>query len=165
MADSDTVTELLIAQTERRLNRLREGIASEINRLGTELKLVDEALVRKKFRVRDEAPRPGAAAGNSGAGKGGKRFEGLPRSEVLTVVAAMGRPVRAAEVRDELMTKGVVRRAEAIRNALIRLERDGSLFRTAEGLFAVRSQNGDSVEVEAEAPVTRELGRRGSGNA
>jgi hypothetical protein len=149
MPQFDTVTELLVSQTERKLQKLRDSIVAEIQRLGLELKLVDEALNRKRSRARDAVPVARTPQVKSGKGHA---HDGLPRSELLVYVTEMKRPVKPSQVRDHLATKGIVRRVEAVRNGLIRLERDGTLTRLPDGRFAVPSKNGDGLEVKTDSP-------------
>ncbi len=128
MADYDTLTELLIAQPERKLQKLRNGIVTEIERLGVELRLVDEALTRKRSRGRSD--------------------------EALAHIKEIGHPVKPPEVREVLVTKGIVRKVEAVRTAMTRLVSDGLLERTHDGRFAV--PNGNGARVEAGHPLFRE---------
>jgi hypothetical protein len=145
MPDFDSVTELLIAQNERKLHKLRAGIVAEINRLGGELKLVDDALAKKRSRSSAAATRSSPAEGSNGASR-----EGLPRTELFEYVTEMGKPAKAAQVRDFLLAKGIVRRVEAVRNGLVRLERDGALIRTPDGEFAVAPEWRGGAESETE---------------
>jgi hypothetical protein len=55
--------------------------------------------------------------------------------------------------REFLMTKGIVRKTEAVRVSLSRLEKSGRLSRTLDGKFAVPSSNGNGASPHAEAPT------------
>jgi hypothetical protein len=119
----ETVTSLLDSLPERKLVKLRAGIAQEIGRLTVELRMVDEALTRKH-------------SGIAGAD------EKLTRTDLLAHVAATGRPVKPAEMQQILAAKGIVRTPEAVRVSLTRLVKDGKLVRTEDGLFAVLGRTG-----------------------
>jgi hypothetical protein len=147
MADSLTLTDLLMSQTERKLTRMREAIVAERDRLGTELKLVDEALARKqrgKQPRTDEQRKPKPSNGGAAKSPADGRFEGLSRDALYEYVAEYGQPVKAPEMRDYLATKGIVRNVEAVRVALVRLTRDKRLTRYPDGRFAVPNGNGAS---------------------
>jgi hypothetical protein len=115
----ETVGTLLDSLTERKLVKLRAGIAREAERLTVELRLVDDALARK---------RSGSPAND----------EKLTRTDLLAHVAEVGRPVRPGEMQAILAGKGIVRTPEAVRVSLNRLVKDGKLVRDPDGLFAVQ---------------------------
>lgn len=146
MPTYETLGELLMGQSERKLQKMRDGITTEINRLGIELKFVDDALAKKRSRSgrSDAQVRPA---------NGGRPVDGLPRSQLLQYVVEVGHPVTVADMRAVLAGKGIVRRAEAIRNSLVRLETDGKLVRTPDRKFAV-ALRGDGAKVEAEHPLS-----------
>lgn len=134
--------------------RLRTSILNEIQRLGLELKFVDEALNRKRAQAGDTTARrriagrmnPVTTETRGGQGKG------LPRQDLLAYVAEIGHPVKPAEVRDFLATKGVERNVESVRTGLIRLYKDGELIRTEDLRYAVPVGNGNGATSQAEAP-------------
>jgi hypothetical protein len=140
----DTVTGLLAAQTERKLEKMRQAIVSEQHRLNLELRLVDEALERKRAR---------SAEGRSSPKRNVRQSDGLARGELLVHVANMNRHiVKAAEVKSYLATQGIERSVQAVRNGLVRLAGDGALTQTPEG-FAVPSANGGGSKSETEKPA------------
>jgi hypothetical protein len=145
MPDHSSVSDLLLAQTERKLVRMRAGILNEIDRLRIELKMVDEAIGKKKPRTAKAEPATSAPAQTT---NGGKPADGLSRAELLLHVSEVGHPVKAAEMRDVLATKGIFRRVEAVRNGLVRLEGDGKLVRDSEGRFGVAGTGGGGGETE-----------------
>lgn len=148
VADYSTLSELLAAQSEKKLIKLKVSILSEIQRLGLELRLVEDALNRKgRNRVASAVAaigndRPALKTPNAAATNGG-----LSRADLLGYVREIGHPTTPAEVRDFLASKGIVRRIEAIRVALSRLLKAGALVRTEEGKYAVPSSNGDGAKV------------------
>jgi hypothetical protein len=164
MAEQITVSDLLAAQTERKLTRMREGIIGEMDRLRTELKLVDEALSRKR-KPREDAsqPRPQSEVIAARVSRDG-RFDGLPRDELLALVAEFGSPVKPAEMREFLMGKGIVRKTEAVRVAMNRLVQAGRLTRSAEGRFAVPNSNGNGAHSETEPPLVQAVDLSVSGD-
>jgi hypothetical protein len=141
MARLRTVTSFLASQPEEDLIEMRDGIRGEIERLETELSLVDEALSRKPRRgSRSAGTRP----------KARKESTGLPRAELFNVVASFRRPVTAPEVRDALAGQGIEMRTEAVRTGMLRLvDKDKKLERVGEGRYAVREGNG------TEPPLSR----------
>jgi hypothetical protein len=146
MADFNTVTELLISQTDRKLNNLRGSIVSEITRLQGELRLVEEALRRKRARsVHDTGAHVSNVTTN---GSGTTSFEGLPSHDLLAYVREVDKPVSASEMREVLEAKGITRTTEAVRTALTRLRKRGLLVRASDGRFAVPTTNTDGTEVE-----------------
>jgi hypothetical protein len=135
-----TLTALLASQPEEDLVEMRDGIRSEIERLQTELSFVEEALNRKPRRGSRTGPRKTTA----------RRQIGLPREELFRLIAALGRPVTAPEVRDMLAERGIEMRTEAVRTGMLRLvEKDKKLVRVGEGRYAVRKENG------ADTPLSR----------
>jgi hypothetical protein len=140
MPEFDTISQMLEAQGERKLQKLRTGIMERIDLLAAELKMVDAAIARKQ--------RAKAATAEGTTKNGGKASDGLPRAELLRYVREVGHPVKAAEMKDVLAKKGIIRRTEAVRNGLVRLERDGELARTKDGRFGVAGTSGDGGETE-----------------
>jgi hypothetical protein len=140
MPDYETLTELLLNQSDAKLRKLRDGIVRKQQSLQFELHLVDEAI---KERTRAKASR-------EGTGNGGQPSEGLSRQKLFLYVQEMNRPAKAAEVRAFLATKNIERRVEAVRNGLVRLEDDGLLERDSDGRFVVRKSDG----AEVKSPVT-----------
>lgn len=158
MAEQLTVSDLLAAQTERKLTKMRDGIISEMDRLRTELRFVDDALSKKR-KPREAAPVDRPAESRKEQPKPRRvsqsgQFEGLPRDELLRYVKEYGQPVSAPEMREYLTTKGIVRKTEAVRIALARLVRDGRLTRIETGKFAVPSTNGNGASPKAERPAS-----------
>lgn len=152
MPDTGTLSDLLAAQTERKLNKMRDGIVTEIERLRLELRFVEDA-IGKKRRGKSEAARavlPGMAP--SPRDRTGQ-FDGLPRAELLAYVTEMGRPVKAPDVRRHLAEKGINRNLEAVRVALNRLQRSGVLIRDADGRYVVPSKNGTRHDSKPEAQL------------
>jgi hypothetical protein len=141
MADRDSVTDLLMAQSERKLQRMRAGILAEIERLGVELKMVDEALRRR------DRSRPNG--GDDKPATSRRISKQLTRKQLHGYVVEVGHPVRAPEMREVLASKGIVRSTESIRNHLMRLVGDGALTKQPDGTFAVPSSNGGGAKVEA----------------
>src|SRR5207253_1471490 len=90
MADYDSLTELLVDQSERKLKKLRANIVGEIERLGVELKVVDAALARKA-RVADPS-RPVRSRGRKDANGSTGRFDGLSRRELFDHALEMDKP-------------------------------------------------------------------------
>src|SRR6059058_4977964 len=79
LANYNTLTDLLIDQTERKLRRLETSITRELERLGGELKIVQAALARKaRERESSRATRRKPTNG-----------DGLSRADLLTHVVAM----------------------------------------------------------------------------
>lgn len=149
VADYSTLSELLAAQSEKKLIKLRGSILTEINRLGLELRLVEDALNRKgRSRVAQAAA--GISSGKSTVAvktAAAPTNGGLARDDLLGYVREIGHPTTPTEVRDVLAAKGIVRRIEAIRVALSRLQKAGGLVRDEEGKYAVPSSNGDGEKV------------------
>jgi len=147
MSAPGTLTDLLISQTERKLTTMRNGIRDEIDRLSIELRLVEDAIERKRQR-NDARPKPVPTPGEVG------RFDGLPREALLTYVEMMNHPsVSPAEVRQYLIDGfGIERSVEAIRNGLVRLQGDGSLIRLPDKRFALPENRNGGAEIEAEPP-------------
>ena len=181
MSDPTTLGELLAAQGERKLEKLRRGIAEEINRLGTELKIVDDALNRKRreklVAAREKPVRADLVVTNETGvtsvievkksapnGSAATQFKGLSREDLLAYVVEIARPVSAPDVQRYLVSKGIVRNREAVRVSLTRLVRDGSLVRR-NGLYSVPSQDRDGDKVEAGEPLSAGLQPRKSGEA
>ncbi|MHB8651341.1 MAG: hypothetical protein ACYDBR_14390 [Gaiellaceae bacterium] len=159
MADPTTVSELLATVSERKLAKMRGGVVEQIERLGLELRLIDDALSKKRpQRVREDDGSVAIqrVAKRNGARVAGGQFEGLSRLDLLGYVSEMKRPVRPPEVRDFLVTKGIVRTSEAIRVALLRLHKSGMLDRLQDGTFVVPETNGNGARVEAGHPLFRE---------
>lgn len=158
MPDYETLSQFLDAQTERKLQKMREGIRNKIDGLAGELRMVEAALTRKRPKVRAE---PTAAATTTPKGRNGQ----LSRGELYQYLIEVGRPVRPAEMRDFLAEKGILRRPEAIRNSLVRLEADGKLKRNSDGRFGVAGTGGDGAETEDQlltGPVSEEGAVHGS---
>jgi hypothetical protein len=126
----------------------------EIQRLGLELKFVDEALNRKRAQKGDEtARRKVAGRMNPVTTETRGQGKGLPRQDLLALVAAVGHPVKPGELREILASKGIERNVESIRTALKRLLADGELNRT-EGLrYYVPGSNGNGSSSPVEAPL------------
>jgi hypothetical protein len=161
MADYTTISEMLAGMPERKLHKMRGSIVTEINRLGIELRMVDDAIAKKtrgKAEKRAAVDR-GTASETNGRTESSGQFEGLPRRDVLAHVVEMKRPsVRPQDVQQHLAAKGIVRTVEAIRVALTRLAADGALVRTADKGFAVPSGNGDGPQNDPAYPLFRDRG-------
>jgi hypothetical protein len=158
MADFATLSEMLAAQSERKLQKLREGITAEITRLGAELRIVDDALARKQRREKTPAPireqTPTVILAESVQRRRGSNGKaGLARTELLGYILAVDKPVTTAEVQTILAGKGIIRTVEAVRVAMSRLEGDGSLVRLPDGRFAAPSRDGGGDEVESGDPL------------
>jgi hypothetical protein len=141
MAD---LTDLLLTQSEAKLQRLRTGILSEIERLGLELRVVDEVLTRKRgAKATVAAPKPSHTNG---------RANELSRGELYAFVVEFGKPAKPTPLAQFISTKGVPRRPEAVRNGLMRLVKDKKLVRLRDGSYAVPGKNGDGAKSEAGSP-------------
>jgi hypothetical protein len=156
MSSYETLIDLLVSQPPRKLKKLEASTVQEIERLGGELKTIREAMARQGRERETVAARPKRKPTNS---------NGLSRGDVLAHVIRMNRPTfRPADVRDYLLTQGIDRRVEAVRNSLVRLVDDGHLERAADGKrFAVppMNGNGNGAKVEAEEPVAGNLSLEG----
>jgi hypothetical protein len=162
MPDYDTLTELLVDQSERKLKKLRANIVGEIERLGVELKVVDAALAQQARAA--DPNRPVRGRGRKDANGSTGRFDGLSRRELFEHALEMNKPAfKPTDLRDYLITKGIVRRVEAVRNSLVRLVEDGLLERTSDGQFAVPVSNGNGAENQTEEPVAGNLSLVGPG--
>jgi hypothetical protein len=158
MAETGTLSDLLAAQSERKLIKMRDGIVSEMERLRLELRLVEGAISKKRkpseeTPVRQAGPVRLSASPVPRSERNG-RFEGLPSDELLAYVMEIGQPVRAPEVREYLLSKGIVRKLEAVRVALHRLEEKKKLVRDFEGRYIPvpagqqELREGDATQVE-----------------
>jgi hypothetical protein len=139
--DFETLSQFLDAQTERKLQKMRDGIRGKIDNLATELQMVESALARKRPKVRAE---PAVAPANGSKTRNGQ----LSRAELYRYVVEVGHPVKAAEMRTILAEKGIIRRVEAVRTSLVRLEADGKLKRGSDGRFGVAASGGVGAEAE-----------------
>lgn len=154
MAEQLTVSDLLAAQPERKLYRMRSGIIAAMEMLQVELRQVDDAIERKRAgreRVDPAQPvvEPSAVATRS---NGDGRFEGLSRDELFAYVVEFGAPVKVTEMRKFLATKGIERTTEAVRVGLNRLHKAGRLVRIPDGRFVVPSTSGNGAHPETEPP-------------
>jgi hypothetical protein len=147
MSSYETLIDLLVSQPPRKLRKLEASTVQEIERLGGELKTIREAMARQGRERETVAPRPKRKPTNS---------NGLSRGDVLAHVIRMNKPTfRPADVRDYLLTQGIDRRVEAVRNSLVRLVDDGHLERAADGKsFALppMNGNGNGAKVETDSP-------------
>jgi hypothetical protein len=161
-----TLSDLLAAQGERKLRKMREGITRELERLRIELELVDTALMRK-ISAKQNAATPSRRAdvvsptgsvvfearatvpvrGSNGG------FTGLSREELFDFVVERGGTVTAPEMQAFLAKKGIEKNVEAVRVGLTRLAKDGRLIRE-QGRFAVAN----GAKVEAGDPLFRDTG-------
>lgn len=143
MPDYTTLMDMLLAMSEPKLRRLRDGTRDEIQRLGTELRFLEDALTRKQgAKARAEVPVHTQANGRAGH---------LPRSDLFAYVVEYGKPVKTQPMTAFLSTKGIVRSPQAVRNGLVRLEKDGKLVMTDDGYVVAKKQGGGSKS-EAGSP-------------
>lgn len=155
MADHSTLTELLLAQSEKKLHKLRTGVMAEINRLGIELRLIEDAIAKKtKAKTQDTAQ-----AGRRGEnGRSAERaqtgtFKGLSRGDLLEHMRAVRRPVKPAEMQPILAEKGIAKNVEALRTAMHRLAKDGKLRRLDDGRFEPTGSSNGAEGAEAGDPL------------
>jgi hypothetical protein len=146
MSDTDSLTDLLLAQSERKLDKMRDNIEAQIRTLQVQLGIVEDALNRKRSKKRSEPNR------DNGHGVEGRK--GFPRASLLAHVQTFDSPFRPAEARDLLKREGIELRVEAVRNGLVRLERDGSLERLEDGRYVVVSHHHRREEIETDPEGT-----------
>lgn len=119
MARPRGIVDLLAEQSEEALRLMRDTAKAELARLTVEVEQIEEALARKTRKQR------------TGGGR-------LSRQQVFNIVWMSGRPVTAAEVREEIATQGVTVTLNAVRNHLNRLvDDDRRLMRYADGRFGM----------------------------
>lgn len=142
MAEYSTLSGMLAAQGERKLVKLREGIVEEIDRLRIELKIVDDALGRKRRDKTTVENSDRSSRQTSGSNAG----EGLPRTVLMAHIRDIGqREVTPSDVQAYLTLRGVDRSIEAIRTAMGRLARDGALERENGHFVVLPSDDGERV--------------------
>jgi hypothetical protein len=135
-----TVASLLAQQDDAVLVEMRDSIQAEITRLQMELSLVTQALGR----------RPRRSTRGSGDSEP-RRFSGVKRSDVLSIVGELEQPVAPAQVRHQLELRGITISGAAVRNHLRRLVRDGQLEMVGEGAYAL--MNGADAKRESVPPL------------
>lgn len=139
MAEFTTLNDLLLAQSESKLQKMLNGIDAEIERLGLERRVVLASLERK--RAKASAPAPASTTKTNGR----VRTNELSRSDLYAFLVEYGKPAKPTPLARFISAKGTERKPEAVRNGLVRLLSDGKLARDKDGSFVVVSHhNGDN---------------------
>lgn len=123
---------------EERLAELRDQLTDEIHALQLELTFVEAALSARPRRNRSASRQSKPSNGASG------RFAGIKRENVLALVKSHGQSVKPAEMVSLFAARGQETNVEAMRTALNRLVKDGSLVKLDPSTFAVPNGTGSA---------------------